>query len=52
MILCADLGATHDHDLAGLFASFRAVASIAAGPEPVLTEVLAHFDELLATSGD
>jgi predicted NBD/HSP70 family sugar kinase len=56
VILCADLGATHGTiavaDLAGRRIASRAVElPIAEGPEPVLIEVLAHFDALLAASG-
>ena len=58
MILGADLGATHGTiavaDLAGTCASPRTGDGASRshdGPEPVLTEVLAHFDELLAATG-
>ena len=56
VILGADLGATHGTlavaDLAGVRIASRAVElPIADGPELVLTEVLAHFDALLAASG-
>ncbi len=56
VILGADLGATHGTiavaDLAGTrIAAHRVELAIARGPEQVLTEVLAHFDELLAATG-
>ena len=56
VILGADLGATHGTiavaDLAGSRTASHAVElPIADGPEHVLTEVLAHFDALLAASG-
>jgi len=56
VILGADLGATHGTlavaDLAGERLVSRAIElPVADGPEPVLTEVLAHFDQLLAVSG-
>jgi predicted NBD/HSP70 family sugar kinase len=56
VILGADLGATHGTiavaDLAGRIAVSHAVElPIARGPVAVLTEVLAHFDELLTASG-
>lgn len=56
VILGADLGATHGTiavaNLAGQITASHAVElPIARGPEVVLTEVLAHFDELLVASG-
>jgi predicted NBD/HSP70 family sugar kinase len=56
VILGADLGATHGTiaiaDLAGARIGSHAVElEMARGPEHVLPDVLAHFDELLAASG-
>jgi predicted NBD/HSP70 family sugar kinase len=56
VILGADLGATHGTiavaDLGGTrIASHAVELPIARGPEHVLGEVLAHFDELLAVTG-
>jgi predicted NBD/HSP70 family sugar kinase/sugar phosphate isomerase/epimerase len=56
VILGADLGATHGRiavaDLAGNMIAAHAVElQITRGPEAVLTDVLAHFDDLLVASG-